>query len=65
MLVGDGGQLRGRPGTAEVALSLVSYLLLWHLIVVALENDLLAHELREVSHVLVDLELLSTTEDHV
>ena len=65
MLVGDGGHLRGRPRTAEVALSLVSYLLLWHLVVVALENDLLPHKICKATHALVDSDLPLFTEGYI
>ena len=52
MLVGDGGWLRGGPETTKITLGLSGDLLLWHLVVVALENDLLPHEICEVTRAL-------------
>lgn len=65
MLVGDGGQLRGRPETTEVTLGLSGDPPLRHLVVVALENDLLPHKICKVTHTLVDPDLPLFTECHI
>ena len=65
MLVRHGGWLRGRPETTEITLGLSGDLLLWHLVVVALENDLLPHETCEVIYALVDSDLPLFTEGHI
>lgn len=65
MLVRHGGWLRGGPETTEIALGLSGDLLLWHLIVVALENDLLPHKICKATHALVDSDLPLFTEGHI
>ena len=65
MLVGDGGWLRGGPETTKITLGLSGDLLLWHLVVVALENDLLPHEICEVTRALVDSDLPFFAEGYI